>query len=143
MTTEDVEEVSKLERLCFPTPWSQEAFRIEVERNRCARYFVVSDNSKLIGYGGMWLVVDEAHITNIAVHPDHRRQGTGRLIMKTLIEEAVRLGMTRMTLEVRVSNKAAINLYQSLGFEKGGLRKGYYANDGEDALIMWNFHIGG
>jgi ribosomal-protein-alanine N-acetyltransferase len=63
--------------------------------------------------------------------------------MKTLIEEAVRLGMTRMTLEVRVSNKAAINLYQSLGFEKGGLRKGYYANDGEDALIMWNFHIGG
>ena len=143
MTTEDVEEVSKLERLCFPTPWSQEAFRIEVERNRCARYFVVSDNSKLIGYGGMWLVVDEAHITNIAVHPDHRRQGTGRLIMKTLIEEAVRLGMTRMTLEVRVSNKAAINLYQSLGFEKGGLRKGYYANDGEDALIMWNFNIGG
>ena len=105
MTTEDVEEVSKLERLCFPTPWSQEAFRIEVERNRCARYFVVSDNSKLIGYGGMWLVVDEAHITNIAVHPDHRRQGTGRLIMKTLIDEAVRLGMTRMTLEVRVSIK--------------------------------------
>ena len=97
----------------------------------------------MIGYGGMWLILDEAHITNIAVHPEHRRRGVGRLLMETLMKEAVILKMERMTLEVRVSNKAAISLYKSLGFEEGGIRKGYYSNDREDALIMWNFHIGG
>jgi ribosomal-protein-alanine N-acetyltransferase len=91
----------------------------------------------------MWLILDEAHITNIAVHPGHRRRGVGRLLMETLMKEAVRLNMERMTLEVRVSNKEAISLYKSLGFEEGGIRKGYYSNNREDALIMWNFHIGG
>ncbi|HHY83013.1 MAG TPA: ribosomal protein S18-alanine N-acetyltransferase [Clostridiales bacterium] len=143
MISADVDEVSQLERMCFSLPWSNESFRIEVEQNKCARYYVARDDSRIIGYGGMWLVLDEAHITNIAVHPDYRRRGIGRRIMQTLINEAVRLGKTRMTLEVRVSNTPAINLYKSLGFEEGGIRKGYYSNNREDALIMWNFHLEG
>jgi len=116
---------------------------MEVEENKCARYYVAKDDNRIIGYGGMWLVLDEAHVTNVAVHPDYRRKGVGRRIMETLINEAVRLGKERMTLEVRVSNTPAINLYKSLGFEEGGIRKGYYSNNREDALIMWNFHLGG
>lgn len=143
MTKKDIDEVLQLERLCFHVPWSREAFRMEIEKNQCAKYYIVRDNNHLIGYGGMWLILDEAHITNIAVHPDHRRQGVGRLIMETLMKEAAGLNMERMTLEVRVSNKAAIALYKSLGFEEGGIRKKYYSNNLEDALIMWNFHIGG
>ncbi|HHT65460.1 MAG: ribosomal protein S18-alanine N-acetyltransferase [Caldicoprobacterales bacterium] len=143
MMTEDIDEVHKLEKMCFPIPWSREALRMEVEQNQCARYFSVRADKQLIGYGGMWMILDEAHITNIAVHPDYRRQGVGRLIMETLMKEAVRMGMERMTLEVRVSNKAAVSLYKSLGFEEGGIRKEYYANNREDALIMWNFHIRG
>jgi ribosomal-protein-alanine N-acetyltransferase len=143
MKAEDVDDVSQLEKLCFSLPWSREAFRMEVEQNKCARYFTVRVDGQLAGYGGMWLVLDEAHITNIAVHPEYRRRGLGRLIMHALMEEAARLGVERMTLEVRVSNVTAIHLYKSMGFEEGGIRKGYYANNREDALIMWNFHIGG
>jgi ribosomal-protein-alanine N-acetyltransferase len=143
MTAADVDDVYQLERLCFSLPWSREAFRLEVEQNKCARYFIARVDGRLAGYGGMWLVLDEAHITNIAVHPEFRRKGLGRLILLTLMEEAARLGIERMTLEVRVSNTPAIRLYKALGFEEGGIRKGYYANNREDALIMWNFHIGG
>ena len=143
MTSEEIDAVSQLERLCFSLPWSREALRLEVEKNKCAKYFSVKADGLVVGYGGMWLILDEAHITNVAVHPDYRRRGLGRLIMRTLMEEAARLGIERMTLEVRVSNRPAIRLYESLGFEEGGLRKGYYSNNREDALIMWNFHIGG
>ncbi|MDD2503688.1 MAG: GNAT family N-acetyltransferase, partial [Clostridia bacterium] len=76
------------------------------------------------------------------VHPDYRRQGIGSQIVRTLMETAVRAGIGRMTLEVRVSNYPAIALYKSFGFEEGGIRKRYYANNHENALIMWNFHIG-
>ena len=82
MKREDIEEVLQLERMCFSLPWSREAFRMEVEQNQCARYYVARANGMLIGYGGMWLVLDEAHITNIAVHPEYRRRGVGRLIVK-------------------------------------------------------------
>lgn len=143
MTIEDLDAICQLERLCFPLPWSREAFRMEIEKNKCAKYFVAKDGDKAVGYGGMWIVLDEAHITNIAVHPDYRRRGIGRLIMQTLMDVAIKLGIERMTLEVRVSNKPAIQLYKSLGFEEGGIRKGYYSDNREDALIMWNFHIGG
>lgn len=143
MTSKDIMAVHELEKLCFSLPWSMEAFRIEIEENKCARYFVARATDRVVAYGGMWLIIDEAHITNIAVHPDYRNRGIGRLIMQALIKEAVRLSIERMTLEVRVSNFQAINLYKSLGFEEGGIRKGYYSNNREDALIMWNFHIRG
>ena len=142
MTTEDITGVWDIEKLCFSIPWSIEAFRLEVEQNQCARYYVAYVDDQVVAYGGMWLILDEAHITNIAVHPDYRRQGLGRLIMQTLMHEAIRVNIERMTLEVRASNFSAIHLYTLLGFEEGGRRKGYYANNREDALIMWNFNIG-
>jgi ribosomal-protein-alanine N-acetyltransferase len=142
MTRKDVLDVWKIEKLCFSFPWSFESFVLEVEQNQCARYYIARIKDMVIGYGGMWLILDEAHITNIAVHPDYRRQGIGGLVMKTLMREAASLGIERMTLEVRVSNHEAIGLYKKMGFEEGGIRKKYYPDNQEDALIMWNFHIG-
>ncbi len=141
MTAADIDEVLEIERLCFPTPWSREAFRIEIEQNRCAHYFVAVCQDKIVGYGGMWVIIDEAHITNVAVHPSYRGRGIGEAIMRSLIEAAISLGAVRMTLEVRVSNKIAQNLYEKLGFRAVGIRKRYYSNNNEDALIMWNEHI--
>lgn len=141
MTAADIDEVLEIERLCFPTPWSREAFRIEIEQNRCAHYFVAVCQDKIVGYGGMWVIIDEAHITNVAVHPSYRGRGIGEAIMRSLIEAAISLGAVRMTLEVRVSNKIAQNLYEKLGFRAVGIRKRYYSNNDEDALIMWNEHI--
>lgn len=141
MTAADIDEVLEIERLCFPTPWSREAFRIEIEQNRCAHYFVAVCQDKIVGYGGMWVIIDEAHITNVAVHPSYRGRGIGEAIMRSLIEAAISLGAARMTLEVRVSNKIAQNLYEKLGFRAVGIRKRYYSNNNEDALIMWNEHI--
>lgn len=141
MTAADIDRVLEIEKLCFPTPWSREAFRIEIEENRCARYFVAVYQEEIVGYGGMWVIIDEAHITNIAVHPRFRGQGIGEAIMRSLIEEAVSLGAVRMTLEVRISNKIAQKLYEKLGFQGVGIRKHYYSNNNEDALIMWNDNI--
>lgn len=141
MTAADIDRVLEIEKLCFPTPWSMEAFRIEIEENRCARYFVAVYQEEIVGYGGMWVIIDEAHITNIAVHPRFRGQGIGEAIMRSLIEEAVSLGAVRMTLEVRISNKIAQKLYEKLGFQGVGIRKHYYSNNNEDALIMWNDNI--
>jgi len=141
MTSKDLDMVLEIEKMCFPTPWSRNAFRIEIEENRCAHYFVAVCENQVVGYGGMWLIVDEAHITNVAVHPDYRRRGIGEAILKSLMKRAAALGALRMTLEVRVSNKTAQNLYRKLGFYNAGIRKQYYANNNEDALIMWNDRI--
>jgi len=142
MTRKDASDVWEIEKLSFSFPWSLDSFILEIEQNQCARYYTAKIGGKAVGYGGMWLILDEAHITNIAVHPDYRRQGIGRLLMQTLIREAAALGIERMTLEVRVSNHEAIRLYKRMGFEEGGIRKKYYPDNQEDALIMWNFHIG-
>ena len=141
MTSKDLDMVLEIEKICFPTPWSRNAFRIEIEENRCAHYLTAICGNQVVGYGGMWLIVDEAHITNIAVHPDYRGRGIGEAILKSLMKRAVDLGAVRMTLEVRVSNKVAQNLYRKLGFYDAGIRKQYYANNNEDALIMWNDQI--
>jgi ribosomal-protein-alanine N-acetyltransferase len=137
MKREDIRQVLNIERLCFPTPWSYEAFRVELEGNHCARYVVAEQEGMVKGYGGMWIILDEAHITNVAVHPHYRGQGIGEAIMRALIDTAVNLKLGSMTLEVRVSNTIAQNLYKKLGFTGVGIRKGYYTDDGEDALIMW------
>ncbi len=137
MKSEDIDEVLKIERLCFSTPWSYQAFKSEIEGNHCARYVVAEREGHVIGYGGMWIILDEAHITNVAVHPHYRGKGIGEALMKALINTAAQLKITSMTLEVRVSNKIAQNLYEKLGFMGVGVRKGYYTDNGEDALIMW------
>lgn len=141
MTAQDVEEVWEIEKRCFPLPWSRESFILEIEKNQCARYFVAKQDGKVVGYGGMWLVLDEAHITNVAIHPEFRRRGIGEAIMRALMKKAASMNIEGMTLEVRASNYVAQSLYKKLGFQEGGIRKGYYSDNHEDALIMWNFNI--
>ena len=137
MTLEDVEAVAQLEQLSFSTPWPKDAFVNEMTINQHAKYVVVYQGIRLIAYCGMWLIIDEAHITNIAVHPEVRGQGVGEKLMRQMMALAQVLGGTRMTLEVRPSNQAARNMYTKLGFEEHGRRKKYYSDNNEDAIIMW------
>jgi len=137
MTKWDLEEVMDIEHRCFSIPWSKEAFLLEVEQNRFARYMVAELEGKVVGYGGMWMILDEAHITNIAIHPDYRGRGYGNKIVGALVESANKEGISRMTLEVRRSNKAALNLYKKYGFAPQGIRPRYYQDNNEDAIIMW------
>jgi len=140
MRIEDVAAVHEIERLSFRTPWPSYAFEQELTGNRLARYLVArvasGGTEPVVGFAGIWLMVDEAHITTFGVHPDWRRQGVGRRLLLGLLELAIQLESRRMTLEVRVSNDAAQALYAGFGFAVTGRRKGYYTDDGEDALIM-------
>lgn len=134
---EDVEQICKIELASFTTPWSGDAFINELTQNKLAYYYVVELNSEIVGYAGMWIIFDEAHITNIAIHPKARGLKLGELLMKYMFTMAKFYGANSMTLEVRVSNHVARNLYTKLNFEEKGIRKNYYADTLEDALIMW------
>ncbi|MDD2217617.1 MAG: ribosomal protein S18-alanine N-acetyltransferase [Eubacteriales bacterium] len=133
----DAEEIAEIDAICFALPWSSNALQEDIAENEKAVYIVAEQEDKILGYAGMWIIFDEAHITNVAVRPEFRRLGLGRIIVVTLLSEAVKHGTVCQTLEVRVSNIAAINLYESLGFKGVGVRKGYYSDNNEDALIMW------
>lgn len=137
MVLEDVPAVAQIEKESFTLPWSAEAFRTELVHNRFARYSVLEQDGQIIGYCGMWVIADEAHVTNIAVREPFRGRGLGERLMRWLMEEARSLGARRMTLEVRVSNERAQRLYRKLGFVSCGVRPGYYTDNMEDALIMW------
>lgn len=136
MRSDDVAAVHDIERLSFSTPWPAHAFEQELRGNRLARYVVARVADRPVGFGGLWLMVDEAHITTIGVHPDWRRQGIGRQLVLALADLAIAIGARRMTLEVRASNEAAQALYRDFGFEVAGRRPRYYTDDGEDALVM-------
>ncbi len=137
MTLEDVDQVVQVEITCFPTPWSREAFENEVIHNQFATYFVAEDQGQIVGYIGCWVVIDEANITNIAVLPEYRGQKIGEALLRTAIEFARLKQAIRMSLEVRVSNYVAQNLYEKLGFQRGGVRNNYYTDNNEDAYVMW------
>lgn len=137
MKKEHIEDVLKIEELSFSIQWSREAFIQEVMHNKLARYLVIIEDDRVIAYGGMWFILDEAHITNIAVHPDYRGKGKGRQLVAALIDLANKEGIEQLTLEVRRSNYVAISLYESFNFETIGIRKGFYFDNKEDALIMW------
>ena len=130
-----------IERQVFPTPWSEEAFLGEVRNNALAVYLVLVEENQgqeqLLAYGGLWKIFDEGHITNVAVHPGYRRRHIGEALVKVLLEEASTSGIRQFTLEARVSNEPAIRLYRKFGFREAGVRKGYYEDNNEDALIMW------
>lgn len=136
MMPEHLEEVLDIERKSFPIPWSYQAFEFEVTENDFAFYIVALSNGRVVGYAGMWIVLDESHVTNVAVHPDLKGRGIGRALMTELLTRAVMLGAVKITLEVRVSNQAARSLYNSLGFVDRGIRKKYYSDNNEDAIIM-------
>lgn len=161
MSVDDIEQVMDIELKVFTTPWSARSYKYELTENENAHYFVVYSRNEgeppapsgwwdrlrnqlrgprpsrfILGYGGFWKVVDEAHISTIAVRQEYRRRGIGRLLMLTIIKHAIALEANRVTLEVRVSNRAAQELYRQYGFEVTGRRRGYYADNWEDALIM-------
>jgi len=138
-----LEQVLNIEKKSFPSPWSLDAFRSELLQNRFALYIVALLGEKVVGYAGMWVIIDEAHITNLAVSPAHRTNKIGRALMLEMIRRAVLSGVVRMTLEVRPSNRIARRLYASLGFEEKGTRKRYYTDTGEDAIIMWKNDLAG
>ena len=137
MKLDHIPGVLEIEQISFPTPWSHQAFTYEITQNNFAHYVVALQAEKVIGYAGMWLVLDEAHITNVAVHPNCRGQKLGLALMLETMRQAVLRGAVRMTLEVRPSNTVARELYKKLGFKEKGLRKRYYTDTNEDAIIMW------
>lgn len=136
MMLEDVPAVFDLEQISFKkSSWTIDAFYYELEQNHFAHYFVVEFEDKIIGYLGLWIVVDQAQITTVAIDPDYRDYGLGQLLLKYVINFVSSIA-TVMSLEVREDNYVAQHVYQKLGFEYGGKRKNYYG-DGEDALVMW------
>ncbi len=137
MQIEDIPKVCELEKLCFTLPWSYQSFHTELTQNLFAKYLVIEMDDRIISYGGMWIIVDEAHVTNVAVHPNYRGRKLGELMMLQMMELARGLHAVRITLEVRPSNTVARALYQKLGFVDTGVRPGYYTDNNEDAIIMW------
>ncbi len=137
MELKDLDGVKQIENLSFNNPWSRAAYENELCENELAHYFTVKDGDKVIAYGGMWLILDEAHITNFAVHPEYRKRGIGKKLLRGIINFGILKGIKSFTLEVKKSNSIAIGLYSGMGFVKAGIRKGYYSDTGEDALIMW------
>lgn len=134
---EDIDRILEIETDAFATPWSRESLLFEIRENILAKYIVGEIDGYLVGYGGLWTVVDEGHITNIAVESKFRKNGVGEMILRELIKESLELGLAAMTLEVRVSNEAAIKLYEKMGFKSVGIRPKYYSDNNEDAIIMW------
>jgi ribosomal-protein-alanine N-acetyltransferase len=139
MQVDDIAQVMPIERASFPSPWPASAYRYELERNNLCHYLVLcaaAGEGQVLAYGGFWLILDEAHISTIAVHPDWRGRGLGEMLLLALIETALLKGAGELTLEVRVSNLVAQHMYRKLGFQQVGVRKGYYSDNKEDALIM-------
>ncbi len=132
-----LDRIMEIEKDAFSTPWSRESFLMEINENKLAKYVVAEVDGLVVGYGGFWLIIDEAHITNIAVIGDYRNKGVGKKILEGLIGLSLYHRLSSMTLEVRVSNEPAKKLYTSYGFQKVGIRPNYYADEKEDAIIMW------
>ena len=167
MTLDDLDQVRRIERASFPSTWPRNSYRREILKNEQARYMVVRSDSgrgangdqekqrfplsifpfgrsrlrDVVAYAGLWIMIDEAHITTIAVDPQFRRRGIGELLLVEMAKLAVLAGAVRMTLEVRMSNLSAQALYRKYGFSEGGVRPRYYSDDFEDALIMQVEHV--
>lgn len=135
-----LKEILSIENLSFAVPWTKDSMEKELT-NKFAKYIVIKLNNLVIGYGGMWLILDEGHITNIAVHPEFRGIGAGKKIVEGLISICKEKGISSLTLEVRASNYVAKNLYIKFGFIEEGVRKNYYNDNNEDAIIMWKRNI--
>lgn len=137
MVEDDIKDVLKVEENCFATPWTRIAFINELSNNKFAHYLVLEYNQEIIGYCGIWVIIDEAQITNLAIHSHYRGQRLGKQLLSHSIEFIRMLGAQKLSLEVRASNDVAQNLYRKMGFQAGGIRKNYYTDNQEDALVMW------
>ena len=136
MRVGDLTAVHVIEQASFDAPWPPDAYRNELETNRLAHYLVVRAGREVIGYAGVWLMVDEAHVTTFAVAPAWRRRRVGERLLLALLDLSMARGAREATLEVRLSNLAARRLYEKYGFRPVGIRPRYYSDDHEDALIM-------
>jgi len=136
-TENDVKALAEMDKICFKAPWSEQSFFEEITTNKIAKYIVAEIDDKIVGYAGIWLILDEGHITNVAVHPDYRRKGIAKAIISEIMAISEEAGANLFTLEVRASNESAILLYEGFDFIQVGIRKGYYEDNGEDAIIMW------
>ena len=136
MKEKDVDEVLHISNLSLKDSWSRESLLKEVT-NPLAKYFLVKDDENILGFAGVWIIFDEGHITNVAIHPDYRGNGLGKYLMNSLIEGCISQNCNSITLEVWESNLPALKLYDKLGFKVAGKRKRYYSDNGEDAIIMW------
>ena len=136
MTVVDLDAIREIERESFSTPWPTHAYRSELEKNKLAHYIVARYDNLVIGYAGIWMMVDEAHITTFAVRRQWRRQGVGERLLVALLDLARDRGAREATLEVRPTNEPARRLYEKFGFREMGRRTRYYSDNNEDALIM-------
>ena len=136
MKEEDIDAILDISSLSFSVCWSKSSYIQELS-NPVAKYLVAKINSDVVGFAGTWIVLDEAHITNIAVHPNYRQQGIASKILEKLLSYCKTQGCTAYTLEVRSSNEAAKALYKKYNFKQDGVRKGYYEDNKEDAILMW------
>jgi len=137
MTDADVKDVLRIEQQSFSTQWPSNAFYQEMHDNKLAHYFVGRVDGCLVAYGGIWVILEDSHVTTIAVHPAHRGHKYGEVMLLHLLDEAIERGASWMTLEVRESNTVAQNLYRKYGFTTVSTRKGYYSDNNENALVMW------
>lgn len=135
-----LEAILAIEKLSNSAPWSERSFRGELS-NPQSIFLTAIDDGKIVGYAGLWIVVDEGHITTVAVDPGQRRRGIGRRLTEEILRRAKEKGLVCATLEVRASNDPAIRLYENLGFEQAARRKGYYPDNREDAIVMWKMGL--
>jgi len=137
MTLEDIPTIVTIEEASFPSPWKAESFISELKDNYLSRYYCLELKGIVIGYMGLWIIMGEAHITNIAIWPGSRGKGWGEYLLRGVMNKMFAAGVRYLTLEVRVSNTTAQSLYSKLGFKTAGMRRKYYSDNQEDALIMW------
>lgn len=141
MREADVPVVQEIEKDIFSTPWPRNAYYRELASRNTAHYIVLRREGEVIGYGGMWRMYDEAHVTTIGVRREEQRGGLGRIVFAALVQAAYDLGAKWITLEVRTSNVNAQRMYEGFGFKVIGRRRGYYTDNGEDAIVMWSDSI--
>ena len=137
MRKEDIPEVSEIEKLSFPSPWSSNIFSSELEKGSFAFYHVLEYRDRLVGYGGYWRIKNEAHLVTFAIHPSFRRRGLGAKLLEQLLKDAQDQSLDTITLEVRDSNLAAQRFYERFGFKKIAVRPHYYSDTDEDAIVYW------
>ncbi len=138
MKINHIDQIYEIEKNSFSVPWSKDSFIKDLD-NFCSIYYVAMDNDEVVGYMGMWHIVTEGHITNVAVKESHRKMGIGTKLISKMLEIGEEKEMLGITLEVSVANIPAINLYEKFGFKKEGIRKEYYEVTNEDAWIMWKY----
>ncbi|MBV8152485.1 MAG: ribosomal protein S18-alanine N-acetyltransferase [Candidatus Eremiobacteraeota bacterium] len=143
MTPADVPAVMRIEAVSFATSWPANAFSNELSENKLAHYFVGRFGGEIVAYGGIWVILEDSHITTIAVHPDFRGRRLGDQMLVHLLDEAIRRGASWITLEVRESNEVAQRLYRKYGFTNVSTRRAYYSDNNENAVVMWAGNLKG